>query len=141
MRKRTVFISFFTSCTQPCPSDLSAHTHPVCDVCACALAMSDVYAREITSGAFRRLRRLTPHSHGALASTPLVDFEWSDVKCCRTELWVRRVASLALLAAEVENFSTFQLFKRQRRRQPIRSPHANTQSRSCNTREVCDWLL
>ncbi len=32
--KRTVFISFFTSCTQPCPSDLSAHTHPVCDVCA-----------------------------------------------------------------------------------------------------------
>ncbi len=21
---------FFTSCTQPCPSDLSAHTHPVC---------------------------------------------------------------------------------------------------------------
>ncbi len=25
--------SFFTSCTQPCPSDLSAHTHPVCDVC------------------------------------------------------------------------------------------------------------
>ncbi len=36
MRKRTVFISFFTSCTQPCPSDLSAHTHPVCDVCVCA---------------------------------------------------------------------------------------------------------
>ncbi len=103
MRKRTVFISFFTSCTQPCPSDLSAHTHPVC---ARALAMSDVYAREITSGAFRR--RLTPHSHGASASTPLVDFEWSDVKRCRTELWVRRVASLALLAAEVENFSTFQ---------------------------------
>ncbi len=70
--------------------------------------MSDVYAREITSGAFRRLRRLTPHSHGASASTPLVDFEWSDIKRCRTELWVRRVASLALLAAEVENFSTFQ---------------------------------
>ncbi len=45
---------------------------------------------------FRRLRRLTPHSHGASASTPLVDFEWSDVKRCRTELWVRRVASLAL---------------------------------------------
>ncbi len=105
MRKRTVFISFFTSCTQPCPSDLSAHTHPVC---ACALAMSDVYAREIISGAFRRLRRLTPHSHGASASTPLVDFEWSYVKRCRTELWVRRVASLALLAA-VENFSTFQV--------------------------------
>ncbi len=108
MRKRTVFISFFTSCTQPCPSDLNAHTHPVCDVCACALVMSDVYAREITSGAFRHLRRLTPHSHGSSASTPLVDFEWSDVKRCRTELWVRHVASLALLAAEVENFSTFQ---------------------------------
>ncbi len=44
----------------------------------------------------------------ASASTPLVDFEWSDVKRCRTELWVRRVASLALLAAEVENISTFQ---------------------------------
>ncbi len=95
MRKRTVFISFFTSCTQPCPSDLSAHTHPVCDVCACALAMSDVYAREITSGAFRCLRRLTPHSHGASASTPLVDFEWSDVKRCRTELWVRRFTGAA----------------------------------------------
>ncbi len=27
MRKRTVFISFFTS-TQPCPSDLSVRTHP-----------------------------------------------------------------------------------------------------------------
>ncbi len=36
-RKRTVFISFFTSCTQLCPSDLSAHTHPVCDVCVRAL--------------------------------------------------------------------------------------------------------
>ncbi len=80
-----------------------------CVTCVlCALAMSDVYAREITSGAFRRLRRLTPHSHGASASTPLVDFEWSDVKRCRTELWVHRVASLALLTAEVENFSTFQ---------------------------------
>ncbi len=37
VRKRIVFISFFTSCTQPCPSDLSAHTHPVCDVCVRAL--------------------------------------------------------------------------------------------------------
>ncbi len=41
---------FFTSCTQPCPSDLSAHTHPVCDVCVRALW-------------------LTLHSHGASAST------------------------------------------------------------------------
>ncbi len=72
--------------------------------CAHASGVSDVYAREITSGAFRRLRRLTPHSHGASAATPLVDFDWSDVKRCRTELWVRRVASLALLAAEVQNF-------------------------------------
>ncbi len=39
MRKRTVFISFFTSCTQPCPSDLSVHTHPVCwRVCVRTLA-------------------------------------------------------------------------------------------------------
>ncbi len=50
VRKRTVFISFFTSCTQPCPSDLSAHTHPVCDVCVRALW-------------------LTLHSHRASAST------------------------------------------------------------------------
>ncbi len=49
VRKRTVFILFFTSCTQPCPSDLSAHTHPVCDVCARALW-------------------LTLHSHGASPS-------------------------------------------------------------------------
>ncbi len=50
VRKRTVFILFFTSCTQPCPSDLSAHTQPVCDVCVRALW-------------------LTLHSHGASAST------------------------------------------------------------------------
>ncbi len=53
MRKRTVFISFFTSCTQPCPSDLSAHTHPVCDVCVCAHSGS----RCIHTG--RRRQRLT----------------------------------------------------------------------------------
>ncbi len=58
---------------------------------------------------------LTLHSHGASAST----------------LDGGRVWSVVLT----------QLFKRQRRRQPIRSPHANTQSHSCNTREVCDWLL
>ncbi len=38
MRKRTVFISFFTSCSQPCPSDLSAHTSGVWRVCACVCA-------------------------------------------------------------------------------------------------------
>ncbi len=113
MRKRTVFILFFTSCTQPCPSDLSAHTHPVCDVCVtcvcvcvtCVRARSGNEWRIRARDHFRRLRRLTPHSHGASASTPLVDFEWSDIKRCRTELWVRRVASLALLTAEVELFN------------------------------------
>ncbi len=82
------------------------HTHIRCVTCVCARSGNEwrIRARDH----FRRLRRLTPHSHGASASTPLVDFEWSDVKRCRTELWVRRVASLALLAAEVENFSTFQ---------------------------------
>ncbi len=35
---------FFTSCTQPCPSDLSAHTHPVCDVCVRALWLVGVNA-------------------------------------------------------------------------------------------------
>ncbi len=42
--ENTVFISFFTSCTQPCPSDLSAHTHPVCDVCVRALWLVGVNA-------------------------------------------------------------------------------------------------
>ncbi len=70
------------------------------------------------SGVWRVCARalwLTLHSHGASAST----------------LDGGRVWSVVLT----------QLFKHQRRRQPIRSPHANTQSRSCNTREVCDWLL
>ncbi len=53
MRKRTVFISFFTSCTQPCPSDLSVHTHPVCDVCARALAHA-AFTRGIGIDAWRR---------------------------------------------------------------------------------------
>ncbi len=60
MRKRTEFISFFTSCTQPCLSDLSAHTHPVCDVCVHALW-------------------LTLHSHGASASTLVGGRVWSVV--------------------------------------------------------------
>ncbi len=51
---------FFTSCTQPCPSDLSAHTHPVCDVCVRALW-------------------LTLHSHGASASTLDGGRVWSMV--------------------------------------------------------------
>ncbi len=60
VRKRTVFISFFTSCTQPCPSDLSAHTHPVCEVCV-------------------RAFWLTLHSHGASASTLDGGRVWSVV--------------------------------------------------------------
>ncbi len=51
---------FFTSCTQPCPSDLSAHTHPVCDVCV-------------------RVLWLTLHSHGASASTLDGGRVWSVV--------------------------------------------------------------
>ncbi len=51
---------FFTSCTQPCPSDLSAHTHPVCDVCVRALW-------------------LMLHSHGASASTLDGGCVWSVV--------------------------------------------------------------
>ncbi len=50
----------FTSCTQPCPSDLSAHTHPVCDVCV-------------------RTLWLTLHSHGASASTLDGGRVWSVV--------------------------------------------------------------
>ncbi len=92
------------------------------------------------------LDALTPHSHGASASTPtpLIDFEWSDVKRCQTELWVHRIASLALLAAEVENFSTFQAPTKASANQIAlcKYPSAEaSQSRSCNTRKVCDWLL
>ncbi len=80
------------------------HTHIRCVTCVCARSGNEwrIRARDH----FRRLRRLTPHSHWASSSTPLIDFEWSDVKRCWTELWVRRVASLALLATEVENFSS-----------------------------------
>ncbi len=41
---------FFTSCTQPCPSDLSAHTHPVCDVCARALWLTLRRCQRLTEG-------------------------------------------------------------------------------------------
>ncbi len=111
-------------------------THIRCVTCVCARSGNEwrIHVRDH----FRRLRRLTPHSHGASASTPLVDFEWSDVK--RYPLNCGSVASLHWCCSR-QKLKTFQLFKRQRRRQPIRSPHANTQSRLCNTREVCDWLL
>ncbi len=49
MRKRTVFISFFTSCTQPCPSDLSACTYP-------AEMLASAFERACD---FRRLHRLS----------------------------------------------------------------------------------
>ncbi len=46
--------SFLTSCTQPCPSDLSAHTHPVCGrVCARALAHA-AFTRGVGVNAWRR---------------------------------------------------------------------------------------
>ncbi len=46
---------FFTSCTQPCPSDLSAHTHPVCDVCVCVRALAHAaFTRGVGVNAWRR---------------------------------------------------------------------------------------
>ncbi len=60
VRARNSTVSFFTSCTQSCPSDLSARTHPVCDVCVRALW-------------------LTLHSHGASASTLDGGCVWSVV--------------------------------------------------------------
>ncbi len=42
--------SFFTSCTQPCPSDLSAHTHLVCDVCVRALWLMLRRRQRLTEG-------------------------------------------------------------------------------------------
>jgi len=43
------------------------------------------------------------------ASTLLpIHFEWGDVTLCRTALWFRRFALLALLASKVEQCSTFE---------------------------------
>ncbi len=42
---------FCTSCTQPCPSDLSAHTHPVCRARALAHA---AFTRGVGVNAWRR---------------------------------------------------------------------------------------
>ncbi len=95
---------------------------------------------------------VTPHSHGVSASTPLVYFEWSDIKrlffllkekkfSCRTELWVRSISSLALLAA-VENISTFQAPTQASANQIPLCKYSSadaSQSRSCNTRKVI-WL-
>ncbi len=70
----------------------------------------------------QRMRNCIKHSHGASASTPFVYFEWSDVKRC--ELNCGSVASLHWRCSW-QKLKTFQLFKRQRRHQPIRSPYAN----------------
>ncbi len=72
-----LFISFFTSCTQPCPSDLSAHTHPVCDVCVRALW-------------------LTLHSHGASASMLDGGHVWSVVLTRRHSYNTQSHTSLVL---------------------------------------------
>ncbi len=81
---------------------------------------------------YSRKSSLMTYSHRALASTPLIYFEWSDVKRCRTELWVHHVASLALFAAEMQaSANQIALCK---------YPSIDaSQTRSCNTRKVC-WL-
>ncbi len=69
-------------------------------------------------------------------------FWMGNVMRRRTELWVHCITPLPVLVEKVDNF---QLFKHQRRRQPIRSPYANTlvqtpsQSCSCNAGKVM-WL-
>ncbi len=79
MRKLTVFILFFTSCTQPCPSDLSAHTHPVCDVCVRALWLTLDGGRVWSVVLTRR------HSYNNQSHTSLVlherdwVFAWGDL--------------------------------------------------------------
>ncbi len=80
MRKRTVFISFFTSCTQPCPSDLSARTHP-----AEMLASAFEHTRD-----FRRLHRLsqsarTHVTHRMCARTQIT---WSVVTMGNCLIWI-----------------------------------------------------
>ncbi len=104
-----------------------------------ALTVSDWAERTPTERNIERSVTPIRFAH-MLWSTPLVYFEWSDVKRCRMELWVRRVASLALLAAEVENFSTFQA-PTQASANQIALCKYPSQSHSCNTRKVCDWLL
>ncbi len=84
MRKLTVFISFFTSCTQPCPSDLSVHTHPVCDVCVRALAHA-AFTRGVGVNAWRRACLKRRHSYNNQSHTSLVlherdwVFAWGDL--------------------------------------------------------------
>ncbi len=77
MRKRTVFISFFTSCTQPCPSDLSAHTHPVCDVCGVCVCVT-VCASTLDGGRVWSVVLTRRHSYNNQSHTSLV-FAWGDL--------------------------------------------------------------
>ncbi len=71
----------------------------------------------------KRVTGVTAHSHRASATTPLIYFEWSDFKRCRSELGVHSVPHWH---CSQQKLKTFHLFKRQCRRQPIISPFANT---------------
>ncbi len=66
---------------------------------------------------FLSLDRVTPHSHGASALTLLIYFDWSDVDVAEL--------NCGSIIAHGRSLKLFN-FKRQRRRQPIRSPYANS---------------
>ncbi len=75
MRKRTVFILFFTSCTQPCPSDLSA-THIRCVTCVCT--RSGLSASTLDGGRVWSVVLMRRHSYNHQSHTSLV-FSWGDL--------------------------------------------------------------
>ncbi len=73
-----------------------------------------------------------------------LSFTLNGVKSSVAELNCESIASLALLAAEVENFSMFQAPTQSSASQVALCKYSSadtSQSRSCNTRKVCDWLL
>ncbi len=89
-----------------------------------------------------RVNNNAPFTRGVCVNTShLLWMEWHQA--LPNWLWVRRIASLTLLAAEVENFSTLSATQASANQIALcKYPSVDaSQSRSCNTRKVCDWLL
>ncbi len=131
VRKRTVFISFFYLLyTTMSKWSECAHASGVC-------VRSDNEWRIRARDHFQRLRRLTPIHTGRRRQR--LSLTLNGVTSSVAELNCGSVASLHWRCSR-QKLKTFQLFKRQRRRQPIRSPHANTQSRSLQHQRSM-WLV
>ncbi len=69
----------------PCPSDLSVHTHPVCDVCVCVCARSGSSASTLDGGRVWSVVLTRRHSYNNQSHTSLVlherdwVFAWGDL--------------------------------------------------------------